>query len=319
MNAYSILNNNYCAILTLHRVHPLDIQKLSPNESLKISPEKLDSFIYTSKKKGVKFISLDELFFRLKNSECLKKTAVITLDDGYKDNFIWGKSIFESTNTPYSVFITTDLPDKKAALWWFFLEDQLLSHDKVCINKDYEPIIEKSRKEKLFMDIRHKILESKTSTPIEAIEKIFNKKYDANSYNEKYSASWGDIVTSSKNSLCTIGAHTISHRNLALLDQKIALKEISESKTIIERKIKKTVDFIAYPFGGEEECGDREFSLAKNSGFSLGLTTRWGSTFNSHSNALLSLPRIPLTEKLNWDMLRLQILKRTYYKAGLGK
>ncbi|RZK13890.1 MAG: hypothetical protein EOO43_17200, partial [Flavobacterium sp.] len=173
-------------------------------------------------------------------------------------------------------------------------------------------------KEKVFMLIRKLVLENRNIDPTQTIEEIFDKKYDKDKYNTEYSASWADIKKASSNPLCTIGAHTISHRNLSLLQEDEARKEINESKKKIESNINKCVNHIAYPFGGEHECGDREFLLAKQAGFHLGLTTKWGCTFNSHSKNILSLPRIHMTDKINWNKLQLQILKRTYYNSRMS-
>ena len=86
-----------CIIFMLHKIAPIDSNKLLPNENMKISPDYLESFIINLKNNGYKFISIDELINHLKNHTLQKKSICITIDDGYKDNLTYGFNIFKKT------------------------------------------------------------------------------------------------------------------------------------------------------------------------------------------------------------------------------
>jgi peptidoglycan/xylan/chitin deacetylase (PgdA/CDA1 family) len=94
----------------------------------------------------------------------------------------------------------------------------------------------------------------------------------------------------SKESLCTIGAHTITHPFLnTALNSK---EEIVQSKIILENKIKKEVHHFAYPYGGPttvsfkniREVRDAEYQSAVSS---VGSRLNYISTLNK-----LYLPRV---------------------------
>ncbi len=66
----------------------------------------------------------------------------------------------------------------------------------------------------------------------------------------------------------TIGAHTRSHPILSLSSEEEARREVQESKIEIERALGRTVWAFAYPFGNPATMGEREFSLAREAGYS---------------------------------------------------
>jgi peptidoglycan/xylan/chitin deacetylase (PgdA/CDA1 family) len=65
-----------------------------------------------------------------------------------------------------------------------------------------------------------------------------------------------------------LGAHTISHVNLAQSDRATAVREIMGSKAQLEAEINHAVRHFAYPFGGPEHLGPDQRQLVKEAGFS---------------------------------------------------
>ena len=107
----------------LHRVDDFETGKLWCNEHMKVTPDFLDSLIIKLKEK-YDIIPLTEVPSRLKQKN-KRKFIVFTMDDGYKDNLTKALPVFKKHNAPYTIFVTTDFPDKKAVLWWYELEDNL--------------------------------------------------------------------------------------------------------------------------------------------------------------------------------------------------
>ena len=62
------------------------------------------------------------------------------------------------------------------------------------------------------------------------------------------------------------------------------------SKELLEKRIHKPVLHFAYPFGGRDHAGAREFRLAAECGFASAVTTRLGNIFPESDRA--ALPRI---------------------------
>jgi peptidoglycan/xylan/chitin deacetylase (PgdA/CDA1 family) len=110
----------------LHRVGYQDENKLFANENMKVSPEFLDEFI-RQQQKFYQFISMDELCLIKEGKLKLKKKFVVmTLDDGYLDNFELALPVFKKYNVPFIIFIASGLVDGNALLWWYNLEELIL-------------------------------------------------------------------------------------------------------------------------------------------------------------------------------------------------
>ncbi|MBR4146453.1 MAG: polysaccharide deacetylase family protein [Bacteroidales bacterium] len=89
---------------------------------------------------------------------------------------------------------------------------------------------------------------------------------------EQLGLSREELVALSKEPLCTIGAHTISHRRLDELTGEEQLKEIVESKRGLEEIIACPVNHFSYPHGA---YNDATVNIVKENGFSSALMA-WG-------------------------------------------
>ncbi len=79
------------------------------------------------------------------------------------------------------------------------------------------------------------------------------------------------IIEMSKDSLCTIGAHTITHPMLRRVPDHY--KEMSESKRILEELLKKEVKYLAYPYGKHSSISMKVRREAKKIGFKCAFGT----------------------------------------------
>lgn len=91
-----------------------------------------------------------------------------------------------------------------------------------------------------------------------------------------------ELVALSKEPLCTIGAHTISHRRLDELLSEEQLKEIVESKRELEEIIAYPVNHFSYPHGAYNEV---TIGIVKECGFRSALIA-WGGTVRRGDDAL---------------------------------
>ncbi len=115
--------------------------------------------------------------------------------------------------------------------------------------------------------------------------------------------SWDHIIEISKDEICTIGGHTKNHLVLSKLRESEVIEEIVDANKIIESKIGKKVEHFAYPFGGKDEVGEREFAIVKKLNLKTATTGRHGVIYKEHKNYLECLPRIMLTE--DFDLLNI--------------
>lgn len=299
-------------VFMLHRVYPFESSKLLPNENLKVSPDYLEKFILGAKSKGYSFISLDTLHNALLNNEKMSKAIVLTLDDGYLDNFTYAYPIFKKHEIPFAIYVTTSFPDKTAILWWYTLEDIVIQNDSITLN-DGSSFECKTQEQKIdtFRAIRQKIIHLPKESFVDSIQALFKHNIvDWKSKVTELAMTWEQIKEISNDSLATIGAHTINHFALADLSKDQLIHEVIGSKEIIESRINKPVEHFCYPFGGPKEVGEKEFAIVDELGFKTTTTTRNGSIFPEHKNHLAALPRVMLTNGFSLSRFELTAIKR---------
>ena len=95
----------------------------------------------------------------------------------------------------------------------------------------------------------------------------------------------------------TIGAHTLSHPNLAAQSAELAWAEITRCREVLERLLGRRVWALAYPFGDPSSAGAREYGMAEQAGYECAFVNVGGS-LNSAS-ARFALPRIHVTAEMS--------------------
>jgi peptidoglycan/xylan/chitin deacetylase (PgdA/CDA1 family) len=293
--------SGFATIFMLHRVSPFDASRLTPNENMKVSPDFLEGFIKDMRADGYSFISIDRLHAMIANREIAEKQIIFTLDDGYKDNFTSAYPIFKKYDVPFTVYITSSFPEKKAYLWWYALEDLLLNHSQIALG-DGTVFACKSQEEKLqvFFLIRKIIMNLPQVNFLNVLENIFSRyTVDWVSLCESYCMDWSEIEEMSNDEICTIGSHTANHLAMNKLSAQEIRHEVLGANRLIELMTNKRMEHFAYPFGGRDVVGKREFDIIKGLNFKTSTTTRRGTIYLEHSGHLEALPRIMLTENFS--------------------
>ena len=285
-------------IFTLHRVHPFEEGKLSVNENMKITPEFLENIILELKSKDYSFINLDRLHDILEKNENTEKQIVFTFDDGYKDNYDLAYPILKKYNIPFTIYITTSFPENTAVLWWYVIEDLIMENDEILLSNNEKYTCQtQEQKVDTFLNIRKKIISLDPEILLERLESLLTN-YEINWIKKcnELALSWSQIEELSRDNLVTIAGHTMNHYPLNRLSESKIRIEIEQANKLIETKIGKLVNHIAYSFGGRSEINQREINVVKGLGLKTAVTTRNGNIYPEHKNFLESLPRIMLTE-----------------------
>jgi peptidoglycan/xylan/chitin deacetylase (PgdA/CDA1 family) len=100
------------------------------------------------------------------------------------------------------------------------------------------------------------------------------------------------LTAVSRNWHVTIGAHTVGNHDHTRLSATELAHELSESRHALEARLDKEVRHFAYPFGGRDAAGQREFEAALEADFATAVTTRCANLFKEHAWHLMSLPRL---------------------------
>lgn len=279
-------------ILMLHRIAPIDPNKLPENEGLKVDPQALELFIQDALKHGYRFLSLDDLYIHLQNNDFIdQKNLVITLDDGYKDNLTYGLPIFQKYGIPFCTYLCTGFLDKPN-MWWYSIEDFLLSQNSFVWNDQHIDISTLQKKSKLFLQVRTYILQNMNSehTAKKLLENI-GIPHNEFAYTD-LALSQNDIRQLLRNNIFTLGCHTDTHPVFNNLD-------FHELKHDINLSLKKILDLFdihvhhfCFPFGGNNEISKKYCDFMQSFGFKTIVTTRSGTIYLEHKDFCHVLPRI---------------------------
>jgi len=305
-------------IVTLHRVLPESPYVIPENKALEITPSKLEELILFYFKNNYEFVSLDTLHDILTRKIKLnKKVVALTFDDGYSDIYTHAFPILQKYNIPLNLYLTTSFPDHNAFLWWYLVDE--LVHNKKTISFEINKESVKfecatvGEKQEVFRFFRNIILNNYNHYK-ELLTNIFNEHHiDIRAINIQNALNWDQIKEMSKNPLVCIGAHTKTHPIFNKITREEIIDEVLGSKKAIEERTGKEVNHFAYPYGGSDEVGKREFEILKNLNFKTCTTTRLSNIFSGHSNYIECLPRISFNENTSTDNMKNLVLGITQY------
>jgi len=291
------------AIFNLHHIHP-DADgdqetRFNPNGPLSITDAFLDEVLAYLEREKFDLVSLEEAVSRIKTGDTSNRFAAFTIDDGYKDNFTYAWPVFRKYDCPFTVFVTTDIIDGKACLWWLILEQAIKDQNSVEIDMGNGIVsfdtssleLKKQCWEDIYWPLRGSNEINLRQTILQLAQRY---AIDADALCRNLAMTWKDVRTLNEDGLVTIGAHTVTHPCLVELSYKEVRFEMTESRAIIAKKIGETPKFFCYPYGDETTASQREFALAKDVGFDAAVTTRKGMIYEEHREHLFALPRISL-------------------------
>ena len=246
------------------------------------------------------FISLDNLAKLLKGSEKLpRKAAVITFDDGYKDNFTYAYPILRKYHAPATIFLSTGYIDTGKLFWWdlsnYFVTNSL---NKTITLKAIGtfPLNSESDKDKTKMLLRKILKGMSEEEKYAAICELSNATgVDIpNDLGKEVILSWDDIKEMANEEI-TFGAHTVNHPIFTNVTKEVCQYEIIQSKRDIEEKLGKPVTSFSYP-NGEFNSEIRE--LVKKAGFECATITNPFGLVDKGSD-IYSLRRIAAFQDFN--------------------
>jgi peptidoglycan/xylan/chitin deacetylase (PgdA/CDA1 family) len=260
-------------------------------------------------------VSLSDLFHKLSQKDkSFKNLASITFDDGYKDNITNALPILEKYNCPATIFICKDFVTGKLVPWWYEIEAYAkIVHQLTIIwpgrniPKTYYTNSQDTITSSLWeIDLIMRSLNHKEQQIVlNFLRKEFisegNTDFRKNFSDLNLFMNENDLVQLSKHPLITIGAHTLTHPNLRNVSDSTLIEELSLSKKWLEEITGKSVDYFAYPFGGEKEVGKRETLATKECGFKAGFVTSYGHIPKTKDINFFALPRVVMNHYSNFS------------------
>jgi peptidoglycan/xylan/chitin deacetylase (PgdA/CDA1 family) len=281
-----------------HRVLRDDEQTLVPGNA--VSASQLERLIVCVRRMGWEFVPLDELPDELGTQSRRRKIACLTFDDGFADNLRVALPILEAMSVPVSIFPVVDFIRRTEPPAFQLLEWLILKAPCVHFELPGEPpvmIVAETLEAKrhafnrllpmVFSDasLRSGALAEAVRAADLMTEDFWNATY----------LSIGEVQQLSAAPGVAIGAHSLTHPRLATLSEATAHEELLNSRQWLMNLTGRGISQVAYPFGSAQDCGQREYAMAKAAGYTIGVTTRAGNLYKSHRHALLALPRVTIS------------------------
>lgn len=296
-----IRRNSKCkgVIFTLHRVLPDDPADFSPNAILQVKPDFLDFTIKRIRELGLDIVDLGEALRRVESDAPEKPFAVFTFDDAYRDNLRYALPILRRNQCPFTLYVPTALVDGVGEIWWQALEDIIAAQNAVALTyageTDYIPTATLTEKNEAFDNIYMRMRTMPEADRVELIRALASQYgFDLEAQCRELIMDWSELKTFAAEQLCTLGAHTVHHYELAKLAPADARNEIEQSIRVMKAQFGAAPIHLSYPIGGTASAGPREFEIAKDLGLRSAVTTRPGGLYAKHRDSLHSLPRISL-------------------------
>tara|TARA_R110002110_G_scaffold59726_2_gene168694 strand:- start:407 stop:1492 length:1086 start_codon:yes stop_codon:yes gene_type:complete len=286
-------------IFMLHRVREPDDTDFAPNRILEITPSFLDETIRFVREQGYVCLGLDEAVTRLAAGDFSERFAVFTLDDGYRDNLTEALPVFERHGVPFTLYLTTGLPDGTAEIWWVALERIIASAIAIHVKLPQGEIAMFTRDAAEKNAAWRKIYWALRALPekdLRAEIRRLAEKHDVDmgALTRELALNWDELRQLEAHPLASIEAHTASHFAQAGLTAHDARTDIEQALKRMEAELGFRPRHFSYPYGDPGSAGERDFARAEALGFRSATTTRKGLIHPAHASQLWRLPRLSL-------------------------
>jgi peptidoglycan/xylan/chitin deacetylase (PgdA/CDA1 family) len=288
------LTGSQAVILLYHRVGPRDDNW----SSVPVDPAAFERHLrYLAQ--NFKVLPLCEIAQSLIESQPLpEKTAAITFDDGYKDNYLYAYPLLKKYGLPATIYLTSGHIENDELFWWDKVS-YLIEHTRLKALElpQIGPLALSGRRQKkqAFTHIRETLKtwrEADKKGLIDDLAKAAKVVIPPGAAKNLF-LTWREAREMLAGGI-ELGSHGITHANLTKLTLPSAENEIINSKKIIEEKLQTPVLSFSYPNGDfSRELGE----IVKKSGYMYAAIVD-GRLVNNKSNPF-ELPRVSGYEDFN--------------------
>ena len=192
-------------------------------------------------KNAYTFLSSEMLEDILINSKAINdKYAVITFDDGWRDNLKL-LPIIERYQVNITIFISAE-PIVSGNYWWEYCEQMDKLKMDMPLSLEELKRVDNGTRLKIISELKSKVELPRSAMTIEELVQLSTNKY------------------------VTIGSHTVNHPITTMCSDEELKEEYSGSKKILEDWLKKEIKYFAYPNG---DYNSRDFAFLQQAGYSM--------------------------------------------------
>ena len=250
-------------ILALHRLRGEGVE--DPLGGLNVGIAEFRECLDLLGEHGFEIVSMTEAMARLDRPGAKAKFAVLTFDDGYRDNYDVLLPELTRRWFPALIYLTTGFIDRSAPMWWYGIDALLKTHGAIAFNG--EEVDD-------FATLNDRIIATDTAD-LPRLLGVVEKRYgvDFRAFSDAHAMDWATVRAVSQSGLVEIGSHGLSHMPLSRLSAAAAKQEMEASAARIRDNTGRAPVHFAYPFGDRASVSVREVALARDCGFATAATS----------------------------------------------
>jgi len=299
-SALSPLTRGCGAIFMLHHVREPSEAAFQPNGHLEITPDFLEKAVKRIRDNGYEIISMDEAVDLLKTGYGRERYAVLTFDDGYRDNLEVAYPVLRALNAPFTIYVATGYLDRTAELWWVVLEKLIAENDVLEFSDTGPaggvPCGTLAEKQACFETMRTWLTLEVTEEEQRLLIRELADRYgvDMSAITDKAFMTWDELRELSNDPLVTIGAHTHNHHALARLSDADAREDVDRGIERLEQELGRRPKHFAFPYGYASAVCNRDARYIEEIGLASSVTTFPGVLKSVNAREPWLLPRVSL-------------------------
>ena len=272
-------------------------------------------------KKHFKVISLNQAVNRLNEADLQENYAVVTFDDGYRNNFTHALPTLNQYRLPAAFFLTTGLIDSDDCLWTDWITYLLLNQTAKSIRLElpqknfYFKLSDRESRIGASIVLRKFLKKSTVEISQQVMEQL--KKQAGKLISpvqadpERYAfLTWKEAQTM-VNQKMEIGAHTHNHVLLSMISDDQVHFELAKSKEIIEQKLRQKCTYFSYPNGAAGDFNENHFAVLRTLGYRAAVTQMPG--INKTGANAFALKRINISSQMTLPVFKAYV-SGTYHK-----
>lgn len=214
-----------------------------------------------------------------KGTELPEHAVAVTFDDGFGDTYSQAFPVLREYSIPAMVFATTGYLDSGEPFWFEIAAHLMLQAPASSIKLAELPIAlpygDSVRDRRASLRRIHHVLklmpQARRAQLVSEWQQRFSDLFDGKISQMLRPMNWDEVREMSAAGI-EFGAHSVTHPNLSQLSDAELKWELEESKRVIEQRIGKRVDSLAYPIGTEIAYDARVMQAAQAAGFRLALS-----------------------------------------------
>ncbi len=237
------------------------------------------------------FVSLDDL---LRNPNPDRWKVAVTFDDGYRNNLDVGLPILKKYRVPMTWFVSTHFVLNPTVLPWWDLLDRAAVHldGNLCLEEIGGGIVRlgtPNAQDQLYERLRHLFLDHdpRAETFRHELEARLNEAGDSL---DNGIVSQAGLQNAVQSPWITVGGHTVHHVNMKAVSEERLVNEVRTGRRQLQEWTGQSVDWFAYPYGGENHRSFQAQQIVRQLGFKGAVTTDRG--YVSDAPNRYELPRL---------------------------